>query len=368
MQGSYRADQVGSLLRPPALRQARAAYAQGRLDREALRQVEDQAILAALDRQRQVGLEVFTDGEYRREFFLSPLLDSVEGIEPGETSLAWRGPAAPEQPVHGRVVARRLRQVRRLAAHEARFLQQHAPGTPKTTLPSPVMFLLPSLTCYRPGISDRYYPTQAALLQELVGIIGGEVRALVADGARYVQLDAPTYPHFVDERLRERALLAGVDPDRAVDEAIAADNACLAGVDRGAVTLAIHLCRGNSRSRWLAEGGYEPVAERVFGSLEVDRFLLEYDTERAGGFEPLRFVPKGKTVVLGLVTTKSGALEDQDTLLRRVEAASRYLPLDQLALSPQCGFATNEQGNLLTEDEQWRKLELVVDTARKIWG
>ncbi len=230
------------------------------------------------------------------------------------------------------------------------------------------MFLLPSLTCYRPGISDRYYPTQAALLQELVGIIGGEVRALVADGARYVQLDAPTYPHFVDERLRERALLAGVDPDRAVDEAIAADNACLAGVDRGAVTLAIHLCRGNSRSRWLAEGGYEPVAERVFGSLEVDRFLLEYDTERAGGFEPLRFVPKGKTVVLGLVTTKSGALEDQDTLLRRVEAASRYLPLDQLALSPQCGFATNEQGNLLTEDEQWRKLELVVDTARKIWG
>jgi 5-methyltetrahydropteroyltriglutamate--homocysteine methyltransferase len=368
MPNPFRTDHVGSLLRPPALRQARAAYAAGRLEREALRQVEDAAILDALERQRQVGLDVFTDGEYRREFFLSPLLDAVEGIEAAPAGLVWHGPAAPTQPVHGRVVAARLKQVRRLAAHEAGFLLQHAPGLAKITLPSPMMFLLPSLTCYHPGTSDRYYPTQADLLQDLVQIIHGEVQALVAEGARYVQLDAPTYPHFVDARLRERARLAGVDPDAAVDEAIAADNACLAGVDRAAVTLAIHLCRGNSRSRWLAEGGYEPVAERVFGVLDVDRFLLEYDSERAGGFEPLRFVPKGKTVVLGLITTKSGALEAQDAVLRRIDEAARYVPLESLALSPQCGFATNEQGNLLSADEQWRKLELVVDTARKVWG
>jgi 5-methyltetrahydropteroyltriglutamate--homocysteine methyltransferase len=368
MERVYRAEHVGSLLRPAVLREARAAFRAGRTDADALRAAENAAIEDVLEWQRQVGVEVYTDGEYRREFFLSPLLDAVEGIESAPAGLVWHGPSDPAQPVHGRVVAAPLRQTRRLAAHEAGFLRDHALGPAKVTLPSAAMFLLPSLTCWHAGISDRFYPTPADLLARLVEIIGGEVRALAAEGVRYIQLDAPTYPHFIDERLRERARASGVDPDRAVDEAIAADNACLAGVDRAAVTLAVHVCRGNSRSRWLAEGGYEAVAERVFQQLNVDRLLLEYDSPRAGGFEPLRFVPKGKVAVLGLVTTKTGALESQDALLRRIDEAARYLPLEQLALSPQCGFATNEQGNLLSEDEQWRKLELVADTARKVWG
>ncbi|MDR7608156.1 MAG: methionine synthase, partial [Armatimonadota bacterium] len=193
--------------------------------------------------------------------------------------------------------------------------------------------------------------------------------ALVAEGVPYVQIDAPRYSYYIDPRWRQYVREEmGVEPEAALDEAIRADNACLEGLRGRGTVLAIHLCRGNNRSQWYAEGGYDPIAEKLFHQLQVDRFLLEYDDERSGTFEPLRFVPPDKTVVLGLVSTKRPEVESQETLLRRIEEASRYVPLDRLALSPQCGFASVMEGNLLSEDDQWAKLRLVVETARRVWG
>ena len=218
------------------------------------------------------------------------------------------------------------------------------------------------------GVIGRDYATRSDLLAELTAIVAAETRALAAEGVPYIQVDAPGYMSFVDRRTVERMRQGGLDPDQELAEAIAADNACLAAARHDGGTTAIHFCRGNSRSRWLREGGYDPIAERLFTSLEADRFLLEYDTERAGGFEPLRFVPRGKIVVLGLVTTKQGQLESQDELRQRIDEAAKYVPIENLALSPQCGFASSFSGNLLSLDDQRRKLELVVDTARKVWG
>jgi 5-methyltetrahydropteroyltriglutamate--homocysteine methyltransferase len=196
-----------------------------------------------------------------------------------------------------------------------------------------------------------------------------EIKALVDEGVQYVQIDAPRYSYYIDAKWRSYIKSEmRLDPDQALDEAVRADNACLEGVKRAGVNLAIHLCRGNNRSQWYAEGGYDAIAEKLFGQLQVDAFLLEYDSERAGTFEPLRFVPHGKTVVLGLVSSKVPQLESQDQLRRRIEEASKYVPAENLALSPQCGFASTMEGNLLTEDDQWRKLKLVVDTAAKVWG
>ncbi len=363
----YRADQVGSLLRPPELLAARAEHAGGRLPREELRAIEDRAILDALERQRQIGIGVRTDGELRRDDFMGDMVEAVEGFAPapaGPGGLEWRGEGAAGN-WQGVIVAGKLRQTRRLTAEESAFLRAHAPGPFKITLPSPTQF---GHSRFRPGITDPFYATPEDLLRDVVGIVRGEVASLVQEGVSYVQLDAPSYTGYLDPRRVERMRQGGLDTARALEEMIAADNACLAGVPREGATLAIHLCRGNNRSSWLSEGGYDPIAERVFGALDYDVFLLEYDSERAGGFEPLRFVPRGKTVVLGLVTTKTGALEPQDDLLRRIEEASKYVPIENLALSPQCGFASNSLGNLLSIDDQWRKLELVVDTARKVWG
>ncbi len=204
------------------------------------------------------------------------------------------------------------------------------------------------------------------------------MQALASEGVRYIQIDAPRYSYFIDPKWRRYVEeQMGVDPEQALDEAIRVDNTCIEGARSGArdggarnggPLMAIHLCRGNNRSQWYAEGGYDPIAEKLFNRLNVDAFLLEYESERAGTFEPLRFVPRGKTVVLGLVSSKLPDIETEDQLLRRIEEASKYVPLDQLALSPQCGFASGMEGNLLTEDQQWRKLELVVETARKVWG
>jgi 5-methyltetrahydropteroyltriglutamate--homocysteine methyltransferase len=362
----YRSDQIGSLLRPPELLAARAEHAEGRLPREELRAIEDRAILDVLERQRQIGIGVLADGELRREDFMGDMVEAVEGFAPPPAEprgMEWREGAAGNW--QGVIVAGRLRQTRRLTAEESAFLRAHAPGPFKITLPSATQF---GRNRYRPGITDRFYATPADLLRDLVGIVRGEIAALVQEGVSYIQLDAPTYTTYLDPRRMERMRQGGVDTAKALEEMIAADSACLEGVPRDGVILAIHLCRGNNRSSWLSEGGYDPIAERVFGALNYDAFLLEYDSARAGGFEPLRFVPRGKTVVLGLVTTKSGALEPQDDLLRRIEEASKYVPIDNLALSPQCGFASNSLGNLLSIDDQWRKLELVVDTARKVWG
>jgi 5-methyltetrahydropteroyltriglutamate--homocysteine methyltransferase len=202
-----------------------------------------------------------------------------------------------------------------------------------------------------------------------VEILKAEVHALVNEGVSYVQIDAPRYSYYVDPKWREWIRTEmGQDPEAALDEAVRADNACLEGARRPGVTLAIHLCRGNNRSHWYAEGGYDAIAEKLFGQLQVDAFLLEYESERAGTFEPLRYVPRGKIVVLGLVSSKLAAMESQDQLAKRIDEASKYVPLENLALSPQCGFASTMEGNLLTEDEQWAKLKLVVETARSVWG
>jgi 5-methyltetrahydropteroyltriglutamate--homocysteine methyltransferase len=360
----YRADQVGSLLRPPELLQARAAHEDGRLSLDELRKAEDRAILDAFELQRQVGLDVLTDGEYRRSSFLSNLVDATEGFIDDRVVMEWRGPGGRPEEAAIKAVGGKLRQTRRLAAHEVEFLKRHAAGPFKITMPSPSGF---AMTSYKPGLSDRYYPTRSDLLQDLVPIVRNEIRALCDEGVPYIQLDAPQYTFYVDQRARERLRRTGVDPDKELDAAIAADNACLEGLKREGVTLAMHVCRGNSRSRWYAEGGYDAIAEKLFGTLGGDTFLLEYDSERAGGFEPLRFVSKGKTVVLGLIGTKEPRLESESDLLRRIEEASKYVPIEHLALSPQCGFASVAAGNLLSMDDQRRKLELVVSTARQVW-
>jgi 5-methyltetrahydropteroyltriglutamate--homocysteine methyltransferase len=373
MADPYRADHVGSLLRPPAVLEAHDAYSQNRITLEQLRAVEDRAILDALELQRQVGLDVFSDGEYRRRSWAGDFGEAVEGYVPGAApvTMQWSGsearPGTDARPAGagGRVVGAKLRQTRRLTAHESGFLKEHAPGPWKVTLPAASYM---AARGYKPGITDTVYPTRADLLRDVVAIIKAEIKALADEGVPYIQVDNPHYPDYIDENRRAQWQALGIDPEQSLAEDIAADNECLQGIDRSRVTLATHICRGNSRSAWHTAGAYDRIAEQVFGKLEYDRFLLEYDDERSGGFEPLRFMPKGKIVVLGLITTKSGALEPQDLLRRRIDEASKYVPLENLTLSPQCGFASVAEGNLLTWDEQRRKLELVVDTARKVWG
>jgi methionine synthase II (cobalamin-independent) len=369
MTEAYRADHVGSFLRPAEVKEARAAFREGHLSLEQLRHIEDRAILAALERQRSLGVDIFTDGEFRRTGFQNDLVEAVEGfVDAARPAVirVWQGPGGePQEQGTRQVVGGKLRQVRRLTEHQARFLQAHAPGRIKMTVPSPNQF--PAIS-FQPGVSEPFYPTRSDLLGELVSIIKREIAALVEDGIAYIQVDEPRYSYYVDPKWRQHLRDLGEDPDTMFDEAIAADNACLEGVQQQGVTVAIHICRGNNESKWYAEGGYEPIAEKLFNSLTVDRFLLEYDTERAGSFEPLRFMPRDKMVVLGLVSSKTPRLESQDELLRRLDEVSRYVPIENLALSPQCGFASTAAGNLLTEEEQWRKLDLVVATARKVWG
>ncbi len=380
MAAKYRAEQVGSFLRPPAVLEARVAHAQGRLSLDQLREVEDEAILTVLELQRAAGIDVYSDGEYRRGGWSSGFPDSVEGYVPGRPAVSPRFQGSSQGALRtaavsasgtpgfgiGRVIGEKLRARQRLAEHESRFLKEHAPGPFKITMPAPSYVVARG---YKPGVTDKVYANRAAVLADVAAIIQREIEALVAEGVPYVQLDNPHYPDYVDEGRREEWRVLGIDPERALLEDIEADNACLAGFDRGGVTLAMHLCRGNGPGgAWHTAGGYDRIAELVFGSLNLDAFLLEYDTERAGTFEPLRFMPRGRTVVLGLVTTKAGALEPQELLLQRIEEATRYVALDDLALSPQCGFASVAQGNPLTWEEQRRKLELVVDTARKVWS
>ncbi len=362
---ALRADHIGSLLRPSQLLTARAQHAEGRISSEDLRGVEDQAILDILDVQRQSGIPIYSDGEYRRHSWLTAMNDALDGFVPEHVMVPWQGPGGGLTKVSSQVVGGKLRQKRRLHGHEATFLKEHAPGPFKITIPSVMIYVGQA---YKPGVTDKSYPTRTDLCSELINIVRNEVRLLVEESAPYIQIDDPSLTFYVDEQLREFLRGQGIDMDRWVDEAIAADNACLEPAANSASIRALHLCRGNSQGRWLANGGYEPIAERLFNLVQADRFLLEYDSERAGGFEPLRFIPKGKTVVLGLVSTKNKELESQDGLLRRIEEASKYISVEQLALSPQCGFATVSVGNPLTQDDQQRKLQLVVDTAEKVWG
>jgi 5-methyltetrahydropteroyltriglutamate--homocysteine methyltransferase len=361
----FRAEVVGSFLRPPELLEARAAHAGGKLKLEDLRAAEDRAILSVFDGQKKAGMKLFTDGELRRGSWLTDMADAVEGFVADKVVLDWKGPGGGFEASSAQAVGAKLKKTRKLTAHELPFLKKSAPGPFKITVPAPSNFMVSS---YKRGVSARFYPTHAELLHDLIEIIRDEIKWLVAEGTTYIQLDAPFYSHYVDSIQRGRLQRDGLNPDEEFKKSVAGDNSLLKDIPRGKVIVSTHVCRGNSRSRWYTEGAYDAIAEKLFGSLEVDNFLLEYDTARAGGFEPLRLVPRGKTVVLGLVTTKTPKLESQDELCRRIDEAARYVPLENLAISTQCGFASVAAGNLLTIDEQWRKLELVASVARKVWG
>ena len=385
MPNNYRADQVGSFLRPAEVLQAHDKQAKGELGDQHVREIEDTAILQVLDMQRQAGIDVLSDGELRRSTWAGEFSASVDGYVPGRPAVTVFGGApaqAASAPVSGnpppgrlgsmRVIGEKLRARRRLTAFEAPFMEHHAHGKPfKITMPAATYVVA---RAYNPDITSTAYPTRMDVLRDAAGIIQAEITALVSEGVPYIQLDNPHYPDYVVDERREAWREVGIDPDRALLEDIEADNLCFRGFDRSKVTLAMHLCRGNGGrgphepAGWHTEGSYERIAEALFGGLQCDRFLLEYDSARAGGFEPLRFMPKGKQVVLGLVTTKVGDMETQDDLLRRIDEAAKYVDMADLALSPQCGFASTAPGNPLTTDQQRRKLELVVDTARKAWG
>lgn len=362
----YRADHVGSFLRPQELLEARRSASP---DPERLRAIEDRAILRILAKQKELGFDIFTDGEFRRTNFMGDFTDAVEGFNFGEgLARTWKGQAPGSSmsgPVRG-IVTQKLRAVRPLTGHELPFLKQHSPGPIKMTLPSATQF--PAIA-FKRGITDKIYKDHSALLWDIVEIVKAEMARLAAEGVSYIQIDAPRYSYYLDPKWRDWIRTEmNSDLDAVLDDAIKADNACLEAARRPGVTLAIHLCRGNSRSHWYAEGGYDAIAEKLFGTLNVDRFLLEYDDPRSGTFEPLRFVPRNKVVVLGLISSKVAQLENADEVVKRIHQAAKYVPLENLALSPQCGFASTLEGNLLTEDEQWAKMRLVVDTARRVWS
>jgi 5-methyltetrahydropteroyltriglutamate--homocysteine methyltransferase len=369
MPSVIRADHVGSLLRPAELLHARTSQ----IAPSELEVVEDRLVLKVLQRQKEIGLDVFTDGELRRTNFMSDFTDAVEGFDFGDAvPRKWKDDdekaqhsGATVSSING-IVTSTLKQRQPLTGRELPFLREHAPGPVKVTLPSATQF--PAIS-FKYGITDAIYQDPYALLHAITVIMAEDIRALATSGVSYLQIDAPRYSYYLDPKWTawmEKELR--VDPARMLTASLNADNTCLAAARHSGVILAMHLCRGNNRSHWYAEGGYDAIAERLFHELAVDRFLLEYDDERSGTFEPLRLVPKGKVVVLGLVSTKRPALERKEDLLRRINEAARFIPLEQLAISPQCGFASTMEGNLITEDEQWAKLQLVVETAREVWG
>ena len=365
MSTRYRAEHVGSFIRPSELLEARHDTTG---DSSRLHELENIHIQRVLMKQKDLGFEVFTDGELRRSNFMSDFTDAVEGFDLGDsTARAWKAGQARNSGVSkvAGIVTSRLRQARPLTGHELAYLKTHSPGAIKMTLPSATQF--PAIS-FKRGITDKVYKDHLELLWDIVEIMKADLAKLSTEGVDYIQIDAPRYSYYMDPKWREwiRTEMK-IEPDVLLDESIRADNACLNAARRPGLTLAMHLCRGNNRSHWYAEGGYDAIAEKLFGSMAVDRFLLEYDDERSGTFEPLRLVPRGKTVVLGLVSSKLPQLEGADMLIERIKEAARYVPLEDLALSPQCGFASTMEGNLLTEEDQWAKLQLVADTVRQVW-
>src|SRR5215470_17766653 len=343
MRAAHKADHIGSFLRPAELLEARESAPPDKL-----RRLEDQHILCVLNKHKELGFEVATDGEFRRRNFMSDFIDAVEGFDLGDAlGRGWHsgGSTATVNISVTGIVTSKVRQVRPLTGHELPFLKAHSPLPIKMTLPSATQF--PAIS-FKRGVTDKAYKDHSALLWDIVEIMQNDLGKLSSDGVKYIQIDAPRYSYYMDPKWRAwiKAELR-VDPDAALDEAVRADNACLQAARREGVTLGIHLCRGNNRSHWYAEGGYDAIAEKLFGSINVDRFLLEYDDDRSGTFAPLRFVPKGKTVVLGLISSKRPDLESGDALMRRIQQAASYVALEDLALSPQCGFASTMEGNLL---------------------
>jgi len=364
----YRADHVGSLLRPPELLRAREEHAAGRLDAQGLRAVEDEAIRAVVRMQEEVGLQSATDGEFRRASWHMDFIYRLGGIHKAQDDLKvqFRNAEGTLEftPAAARV-EERITLAEPIFADDFGFLQDTvAAATPKLTIPSP------SMVHYRGGraaIAEDVYPELDAFWADLTAAYAAEVRALGELGCTYLQFDDTSLAYLNDPKQREHVAQIGGDAEHQHEAYIRHINEALADRPEG-MAVTTHMCRGNFRSSWVAEGGYDFVAEALFGELDVDGFFMEWDDERSGGFEPLRFVPKGKVVVLGLVTTKRGALESRDALVRRIEEASRHVDVDQLCLSPQCGFSSTVEGNALTRDEQAAKLRLIVETAQEVWG
>ena len=359
----YRADHVGSLLRTLALKQARSQHAARRISAAELKAVEDAEIKKIIAKQEAVGLRGITDGEFRRAYWHFDFLRGLDGVEMVEVAHGIRFAGVQskaEAPfVKGKLGSRHHPQI----AH-FEFLKANTKRTAKLTIPSP------SMLHYRGGrnmIDRAAYPTLEEFYRDLAQAYKSAIAGFYAAGCRYLQVDDCSFAYLCDPNQRRMLAERGDDPDKQGDIYAGMINAMLEGRPKDLV-VATHVCRGNFRSTFIASGGYEPIADLLFNKVNVDAYFLEWDNDRAGGFEPLRFLPKGKTVVLGLITSKTGRLEDKDLLKRRIEEATKYAPLDQLCLSPQCGFASTEEGNVLAEEEQWAKLRMAAEVAEEVWG
>jgi 5-methyltetrahydropteroyltriglutamate--homocysteine methyltransferase len=362
----FRADHVGSLLRPRRLLDARARFHKNEMTKDQLRAVEDDAIREVVRKEESIGLGSVTDGEFRRTFFHIDFLQRLQGVAiTGGIATKFHTRTGEIDFAPPRIVVTgKLRHVEDIQRADFEFLKSVTTRTPKVTIPSPTMV---HFRGGRKAIDIQAYPDLDEFFEDLAQCYRDEVNALYAAGCRYIQLDDTNLAYLCDPQLRAQAQERGDDPNQLPHAYAALINAVIDKRPKD-LTVAIHLCRGNMQSAWVAEGGYEPVADALFNELHVDACFLEYDDERSGGFAPLRFVPHDKTVVLGLVSTKTPKLESARTLTDRIKEAARYVPLDNLCLSPQCGFASTVQGNEVTEADQWAKLELVVNTARDVWG
>jgi len=358
----FRADQVGSLLRPAHLAQARARWRRGELEAAELASIEDDAIRDAVARQEAIGLEGITDGEFRRDWWHLDFLAQLEGVELADNRGArFRFAGQDEQPPIASVTGK-IACTRPIMAGHFAFLKSATSRTAKMTIPSPSML---HLRGGRAAISREAYPDLDAFWDDVAAAYRVAIRHLADAGCTYLQLDDITFAYLCDPKIQENCRRNGDDPSALPATYARTINAALAGRPPG-MTVTIHTCRGNFKSAWVAEGGYDPVAQAMF-STDVDGWFMEFDSARAGGFEPLRHVPRGRRVVLGLVSTKLGELESKDAILRRIDEASRHVPLEDLCLSPQCGFSSTHHGNALSHDDQWRKLERVVEVAREVW-
>jgi 5-methyltetrahydropteroyltriglutamate--homocysteine methyltransferase len=362
----FRADHVGSFLRPPALLEARAQFKAGAIDREALRAAEDAAIRDIVAMQEAAGLQGITDGEQRRTFFHVDFLEQLDGVvTEGSVTVKFHNRSGevdfspPVMKVTGNV-----RHLRPIQVRDFTFLRNTTKRTPKVSIPSPTML---HFRGGRAAISQAAYPDLDGFFDDVAAAYRAEIAALGAAGCRYLQLDDTNFAYLCDPKMREGVKARGDDPNELPRLYARFINAAIADKPDG-MTICIHLCRGNFKSAWVAEGGYDPVAEVLFNELAVDGYFLEYDDARSGGFAPLRFVPPGKRVVLGLVSSKLAALESKDDLRRRIDEAAKIVPLDQLGLSPQCGFSSTVHGNQISPEVQSAKLRLVVETALSVWG
>jgi 5-methyltetrahydropteroyltriglutamate--homocysteine methyltransferase len=360
----FRADHVGSLLRPATVKEARAKRERGDIGAEELKAIEDGAIEAVIRKQEAIGLQAVTDGEFRRAFWQIDFLENLDGVESyaGERKVKFQGPQP--KPVLLRVTGKLGQFFGHPMLDHFRFVKEHARAMPKMTIPSPSSL---HFRYGRQAVPEHIYPAMDEFYRDLGESYRKAVRAFADAGCRYLQLDEVNLAYLCDPALRQQVKERGDDPDTLPKVYAGLINAAISDIPAD-MTICMHLCRGNFQSTFVASGGYEPVAEILFNEIKVHGYFMEYDTDRAGGFEPLRLVPKGKRVVLGLVTSKSGRLESRDEIRRRIEQAAKFIALDQLCLSPQCGFASTEEGNILAQDEQWAKLAMIVELADEVWG